>query len=115
VHRGYLPVSCRGPLLRRPGQISKNSDNTQCLWYPAYSRLRPSKRGAVDHRPWLRATEAQVPDLRLALDQEIAVAIDKTRVTLTDLAAAAGKSRQACYDALEREDLRHGRERATGR
>jgi hypothetical protein len=54
----------------------------------------------------LRAAEAKVQDLRLALDQEIAMAIDTTRATLTDIAAAAGKPRQSCHDALEREDLR---------
>jgi hypothetical protein len=54
----------------------------------------------------LRAAEAKVQDLRLALDQEIAMAIDITYATLTDIVAAAGKSRQSCYDALECEDLR---------
>lgn len=63
----------------------------------------------------LRSAEAHVEDLRLALDQEIAVAIDTTRATLSDIASAAGRSRQATYDAIERMDAHHEQQKLTER
>lgn len=63
----------------------------------------------------LRSAEAQVKDLRLALDQEIAVAIDTTHATPSDIARATGRSRQATYDAIERMDARHEQQKLTKR
>ena len=54
----------------------------------------------------LRSAEAQVADLRLALDQEICMAID-TRATLSNIAHAAGLSVQAAHDAIGHMDARH--------
>jgi len=54
----------------------------------------------------LRSAEAQVAELRLALDREIALVIDSTRLPVSAVAEAAGKSRQAVYAALERADRR---------
>jgi hypothetical protein len=61
----------------------------------------------------LRSAEARVEDLRLALDQEIAIAIDTIGGTLSDIARAAGRSRQATYDAIERMDARHEQQKLT--
>ena len=50
----------------------------------------------------LRSAEAQVEDLRLALEQEIARAIEMTSIPVSEMARVAGPSWTAVYDASER-------------
>ena len=50
----------------------------------------------------LRSAEAQVADLRVALEQEIWRAIDMTSVPISEMADVAGPSRAAVHDVLDR-------------
>lgn len=61
----------------------------------------------------LRSAEAQVADLRLALGQEIARAIDTTQATRADIVRAAGRSAHAGYHAIERIDARRKQQKLT--
>ncbi len=50
----------------------------------------------------LRSAEAQVEDLRLALQQEIGRAIETTSIPIGEMARVAGPSRTVVHDAAER-------------
>ncbi len=62
----------------------------------------------------LRSAEAQVKDLRVALEQEIGRAIETTCIPISEMARVAGPSRTAVYDASERWERTQLQARATG-
>jgi hypothetical protein len=102
MKRIYLPTLEQDERMHTAQQPDECGVNITIFYSDTQSALKLVERQARR----LRSAEAQVADLRLALDQEIAIAIDTTPATLSDIVRAAGLSRQSAYDSIERIDVR---------
>jgi hypothetical protein len=98
----YLPTSEQDERVHAARQRDQRGLKFTIFYSDTQSVLKLVERQARR----LRSAEAQVADRRLALDQEIAIVIDTTPATLSEVARAARLSPEATDGAIKRTEAR---------
>jgi hypothetical protein len=102
MKRNYLPTSEQDERVHAAQQRDQRGLKITIFCSDTQSALKLIERQARR----LRSAEAQVADRRLALDQEIAITIDTTPATLSEVARAARLSPRETHEAIKRADAR---------